>query len=143
MNRLVFRDLHAKLSQVPLVSMNRPFLGPFPYAPCFILVMAIFGFTATPSVHGQISDDNPAPPLLPVPVAILETEEFDWGSLIQGQKVQHSFLIENRGRSPLKILKVTATCGCTRFLALIMLTVFNLKNESCHKYAKSKENSTE
>jgi hypothetical protein len=113
MNRLVFRDLHAKLSQVPLVSMNRPFLGPFPYAPCFILVMAIFGFTATSSVHGQISDDNPAPPLLPVPVAILETEEFDWGSLIQGQKVQHSFLIENRGRSPLKILKVTATCGCT------------------------------
>lgn len=61
----------------------------------------------------ESADDNPAPPLLPVPIAVLETDTFDWGSLIQGQKTLYSFMIENTGRAPLKILKVTATCGCT------------------------------
>ena len=56
---------------------------------------------------------DPAPPLLPVPIAVIETLEFDWGTLVQGEKTQFAFLIENKGRVPLKILKVTATCGCT------------------------------
>ncbi len=67
------------------------------------------------SLHAgqQPGDDHPAPPLLPVPVAVLETDTFDWGTLVQGKKVEHSFLIENKGRSTLKILKVTSNCGCT------------------------------
>jgi len=75
--------------------------------------MAALFFSLGTSTTPLFADDDPPPPLLPVPIAVLETDTFDWGSLIQGQKIQHSFMIENKGRSALKILKVTANCGCT------------------------------
>lgn len=104
--------------------LQRPYPSPFsslyaslPATFCLFLILLVTLF-GTPSSSpassaAQSGDEPPAPPLLPVPVAVLETDEFDWGTLIQGQKIKHSFLIENRGRSPLKILKVVATCGCT------------------------------
>ena len=60
---------------------------------------------------GQI--DDPPLPLLPVPVIHIEEMEHDWGKVLQGTRVKHIFTVENRGKAPLKILKVSSTCGCT------------------------------
>ncbi|OUU23859.1 MAG: hypothetical protein CBC13_04555 [Planctomycetia bacterium TMED53] len=83
------------------------------WTPILAIAMAALFFSLGTSTTPLFADDDPPPPLLPVPIAVLETDTFDWGSLIQGQKIQHSFMIENKGRSALKILKVTANCGCT------------------------------
>ena len=58
--------------------------------------------------------DPPAPlPIGPAPVIHLGVTEHDWGKVLQGALVKHSFQVENHGQAPLRILKVTSTCGCT------------------------------
>jgi hypothetical protein len=37
----------------------------------------------------------------------------DFGDIVQGQKVEHTFVLTNTGKSPLVISNVAATCGCT------------------------------
>ena len=56
--------------------------------------------------------------LLPLPLlaapnikAVATTHNF--GSVLQGTPVNHSFVVENRGSSPLQILKITPDCGCS------------------------------
>ena len=105
---MIWLSSRSRHGKTPLKSSHVDF-----FQPLLWLLSALALLWISPSSGAQPGDDPPAPPLLPVPVAVLETDEFDWGSLIQGQKVSHTFLIENRGRSPLKILKVVATCGCT------------------------------
>ncbi len=39
--------------------------------------------------------------------------EHDFGVIIQGEKVEHSFVFENTGDADLEILNVDVTCGCT------------------------------
>jgi uncharacterized cupredoxin-like copper-binding protein len=38
---------------------------------------------------------------------------FDFGEAPQNDKVEYDFILENRGKKPLRIDKVNATCGCT------------------------------
>ncbi|MFT4735879.1 MAG: hypothetical protein ACI9DJ_001077 [Algoriphagus sp.] len=47
--------------------------------------------------------------------AVIEFEEnsFDFGSLIEGDEVSHTFKFKNIGTDPLKILSVNVSCGCT------------------------------
>jgi len=42
-----------------------------------------------------------------------ESPVYDFGTLLQGKKVEHRFKLENRGDQPLKIYRVETTCGCT------------------------------
>jgi hypothetical protein len=37
----------------------------------------------------------------------------DFGDIVQGQKVEHTFVLTNSGKQPLIISNVAATCGCT------------------------------
>lgn len=37
----------------------------------------------------------------------------DFGDIVEGQKVEHTFVLTNSGKSPLIISNVAATCGCT------------------------------
>lgn len=37
----------------------------------------------------------------------------DFGDIVQGQKVEHTFILTNSGKQPLIISNVAATCGCT------------------------------
>jgi len=39
--------------------------------------------------------------------------EFNFGQLNQGEKVEHSFVLKNNGKSELVIRKIKASCGCT------------------------------
>ncbi|MEE8141997.1 MAG: DUF1573 domain-containing protein [Planctomycetota bacterium] len=38
---------------------------------------------------------------------------FEWGEVLQGTQVEHTFTLENQGSAVLKILNVKPSCGCT------------------------------
>jgi len=42
-----------------------------------------------------------------------ENEEYDFGTINEGDIVEHTFTFTNTGESPLVIEKATASCGCT------------------------------
>lgn len=47
------------------------------------------------------------------PLAYTDTPVYDFGKVISGSKVEHTFTIRNIGQKPLKILAVQETCACT------------------------------
>jgi hypothetical protein len=47
------------------------------------------------------------------PVIEFQEKEKDFGSITQGDKVEHVFTFKNTGSTPLKIQNVAVTCGCT------------------------------
>jgi hypothetical protein len=55
----------------------------------------------------KINDDSPKP------VFSAESTEFDFGTVREGEIVNHIFKFTNTGQSPLVIDKATASCGCT------------------------------
>jgi hypothetical protein len=46
-------------------------------------------------------------------VITFKEKSVDFGDIVQGQKVSHTFELTNTGESPLVISNVAATCGCT------------------------------
>jgi hypothetical protein len=42
---------------------------------------------------------------------VVPTREYDFGVVDQTTRLEHGFLVQNRGRSPFEILKVVACCG--------------------------------
>ncbi len=60
----------------------------------FLLSMAVYAQTAAEALE-------------------LKETQFDFGSIPQGKPVYHTFQIINKGKAPLKIDNVNATCGCT------------------------------
>ena len=48
-----------------------------------------------------------------MPEMIFEEEAFDFGDISQGEKVEHSFVFENKGESDLIISSAVGSCGCT------------------------------
>ena len=47
------------------------------------------------------------------PVIAWEKSTYDFGDLVQGDKVEHTFKFRNTGNEPLIITNVQVTCGCT------------------------------
>lgn len=47
------------------------------------------------------------------PVMSFEQTEYDFGTIKQGETVEHTFEFTNTGSTPLIIESATATCGCT------------------------------
>lgn len=47
------------------------------------------------------------------PVISWEKSTYDFGDLVQGDKVEHIFKFRNTGKEPLIITNVQVTCGCT------------------------------
>ncbi len=48
-----------------------------------------------------------------VPEIKFEEDVYDFGKIIQGEKVTHSFRFKNKGNADLIISGVSASCGCT------------------------------
>ncbi len=48
-----------------------------------------------------------------LPKMVFTEEYYDFGEIIQGEKVYHSFEFQNTGKTDLVIASATATCGCT------------------------------
>jgi len=46
-------------------------------------------------------------------IMTFEDNTYDFGEIIQGEKVAHSFNFTNEGNAPLIISSVRASCGCT------------------------------
>jgi len=42
-----------------------------------------------------------------------ENDSYDFGKIIQGEKITHSYSFKNTGTAPLVISSVAASCGCT------------------------------
>ena len=42
-----------------------------------------------------------------------ESQTHDFGDIVQGEKVEHTFTLLNEGTEPLVITNVQVTCGCT------------------------------
>jgi uncharacterized protein (DUF58 family) len=64
----------------------------------FTLVL-VFGASAQESASG--------------PVISFKEKSIDFGDIVQGAKVEHTFVLTNTGTAPLVISNVAATCGCT------------------------------
>lgn len=47
------------------------------------------------------------------PVITFKENSKDFGDIVQGQQVSHTFVLTNTGKQPLIISNVAATCGCT------------------------------
>lgn len=47
------------------------------------------------------------------PVITWERPTHDFGDVVQGDKVEHTFKFTNTGNAPLVITNVQVTCGCT------------------------------
>ena len=46
-------------------------------------------------------------------VISFKEKSVDFGDIVQGQKVEHTFTLTNSGTEPLIISNVAVTCGCT------------------------------
>ncbi|MDD2386116.1 MAG: DUF1573 domain-containing protein [Bacteroidales bacterium] len=68
---------------------------------------------------GEYNIDNPANADNPnaekdgLPKISFEETEFNFGTVIQGEKVIHNFVFTNTGKGNLIISNVKASCGCT------------------------------
>jgi len=49
----------------------------------------------------------------PLPVVEFETEDFDFGTINEGQVVEHTYTFKNTGEAPLIIQNAQPSCGCT------------------------------
>jgi len=47
------------------------------------------------------------------PELTVEKGTFNFGTVTQGKRVQHNFVIKNSGDAPLLVKQLTASCGCT------------------------------
>ena len=48
-----------------------------------------------------------------VPLAFADAPVYDFGKVLGGGEIKHTFTIKNIGQKPLKIVSVTETCACT------------------------------
>lgn len=58
------------------------------------------------SADGEVDLDK-------LPVMKFEHEEYDFGAIMQGEKVSHTFKFKNIGKSDLLITSAKGSCGCT------------------------------
>jgi len=60
----------------------------------------------------DVAAETPAP-TGPLTTIKFDQEEYDWGTVMDGEKVTKVFKFKNTGKEPLIITKANATCGCT------------------------------
>lgn len=65
-----------------------------------------YNITNSETADGTSNDDG-------LPTIDFDELEFNFGTVIQGEKVSHSFVFKNNGNGNLIISNVKASCGCT------------------------------
>lgn len=75
----------------------------------FLFTLCLF-FTA---IHAQNEDVTKKAVSLPDSSLKLFEESYDFGKIPQGKPVHHNFEIANTGKTPMKLVNVQASCGCT------------------------------
>ena len=71
--------------------------------------------SSTPATNttSQQTNEPEVRPEGPLPTIEWEEEEFDFGTITDGDIVEHVFEFKNTGEAPLIITEAKATCGCT------------------------------
>jgi hypothetical protein len=69
------------------------------------ILFSFFAFALVIHAHAQEAGSGAV-------ISFKETS-IDFGDIVQGQKVEHTFVLTNTGKEPLIISNVAATCGCT------------------------------
>jgi hypothetical protein len=84
-------------------------------------ILAIALFVSIASANAQDKNQNPAPATNPVatpenkngPEIKFDIEEYNFGTIKQGEKVTYDFAFVNSGKEPLIISEAHGSCGCT------------------------------
>lgn len=63
------------------------------------------------------------------PKVVLDTQEYDFGTIQRGDTVSHVFRLRNEGKSNLLIRRIETTCGCT---AVVPDTRVVVAGDSCN-----------
>jgi len=68
-----------------------------------------------PAGQLAIQDDSMKKKLKPeeYPVIEFDAKEFDFGTIKQGDKVEHIYTFKNTGKNDLSVIEVRPSCGCT------------------------------
>jgi hypothetical protein len=69
--------------------------------------------TAVPSSNPIPAATEPAVPAGPVTTIEFEELEYDYGTIMEGEKVVHDYKFVNTGDEPLIIQNAKGSCGCT------------------------------
>jgi len=75
------------------------------------LVIMIVVFLASLSIQAQ--DKPVTPPVTPTDSIIFETITHDYGTIVQGADGTCTFSFTNKGKTPIVLNDVKASCGCT------------------------------
>lgn len=73
----------------------------------------VLSLTLLSVVHSVYAEDPPAAPELKEPRLVITEPLYDFGTVRQGDKVEHQFEIANQGQKALEIGKIHPSCGCT------------------------------
>ncbi|ARS37133.1 DUF1573 domain-containing protein [Pontibacter actiniarum] len=68
---------------------------------------------AQPIENPNVAGESEVVPAGDAPVMSFEETEYDFGTIKQGETIEHTFEFTNTGESPLIIENASATCGCT------------------------------
>lgn len=69
------------------------------------ILFSLFAFVLVFSASAQTAGSGA--------VISFKEKQIDFGDIVQGQKVEHTFVFTNAGTEPLVISNVAVTCGCT------------------------------
>lgn len=68
---------------------------------------------ADPAATAQPAAQEAVVPAGPTTVMAFEETEFDFGTVVDGEKVSHTYTFKNTGEEPLILSNAKGSCGCT------------------------------
>jgi hypothetical protein len=74
----------------------------------FVVFAAVASYAQDKPALSNVGNDNPSQAAFK-----FNEEEFNFGTILQGAKVQHDFEFTNTGKDPLIISNAAGSCGCT------------------------------
>jgi len=87
------------------------------HAILFLMALALFscnnGSQETNDLANEKIDTAVSSPNGESPIFTFEQDTYEFGAVKEGTKVEHDFVFNNSGKTPLIIANVSASCGCT------------------------------